>query len=141
MSAVEIIDMVREKHEKEKKEEKKFTIRKLIEGGSIEKSLVEVYGYSFDEIKQDSRKKEFKEARQVGMFFNWIIKKSSKLSLREIGLIYGGKDHSTVLHAVKFVLRLLSLNHEREFREKVDAVSIRTGIDYKRFLECQEIKE
>ena len=41
-------------------------------------------------------------ARQVGM---WLSRKMTLCSLKEIGLSFGGRDHGTVLHAVKTVDR------------------------------------
>lgn len=33
----------------------------------------------------------------------WLIRKHTNLSLREIGEIFGGRDHSTVIHSIEAV--------------------------------------
>ncbi len=42
--------------------------------------------------------------RQVGMY---LARKNTRMSLEEIGGFFGGRDHSTVLHSIKKVNRLL----------------------------------
>jgi chromosomal replication initiator protein len=50
-----------------------------------------------------SRKKEFSKPRQIAMF---LLKKELKLSYSEIGRKFGGKDHTTVIHACQLVEKL-----------------------------------
>ena len=58
------------------------------------------YSYSLDELKSKSRNKQLAFARQVVMF---LMKKLTDRSLRDIGVFFGGRDHSTVMHAVNKV--------------------------------------
>ena len=44
--------------------------------------------------------KEISKARQVAMF---LMRECSSISLQSIGSRFGGKDHSTVVHAIKSV--------------------------------------
>jgi len=44
--------------------------------------------------------KEIAHARQVAMF---LMKELTTLSLQSIGTRFGGKDHSTVVHAIKTI--------------------------------------
>lgn len=67
--------------------------------------------------KDRCRKREEVEARQIAM---WWRKNNTKKSLAAIGLIYGGRDHSTVLYAARTIKNLIETN--REFRSKVDDI-------------------
>ena len=63
--------------------------------------------FSVDEnkVREKNRKKEVVLARQVAMF---LSKKLTKSSLKTIGLHFGGRDHSTVIHAYNSIEQLLS---------------------------------
>lgn len=49
-----------------------------------------------NKVREKTRKKEVVLARQISMFF---ANKLTKSSLKTIGLHFGGRDHSTVIHA------------------------------------------
>ena len=49
-----------------------------------------------NKIRDKTRKKEIVFARQIAMF---LSKEFTKSSLKTIGLHFGGRDHSTVIHA------------------------------------------
>src|SRR5690606_4451899 len=49
-----------------------------------------------NKIREKTRKKEIVLARQLAMYF---AKELTKSSLKTIGLHFGGRDHSTVIHA------------------------------------------
>ena len=51
-----------------------------------------------DNIREKNRSKEVAHCRQVAMY---ISKTYTNYSLKTIGLNFGGRDHSTVIHAVK----------------------------------------
>ena len=66
---------------------------------SIEFITKEVCGFfKVDEnnLREKNRKKEVVAARQIAMY---LSKKLTKSSLKTIGLHFGGRDHSTVIHA------------------------------------------
>ena len=65
----------------------------------IEK-IGEYYKISVDKIREKDRRKEVARCRQVGMY---IAKKVTSFSLKTIGLHFGGRDHSTVIHAIKTI--------------------------------------
>ena len=58
-----------------------------------------------NKVREKNRKKEVVLARQVAMF---LSKKLTKSSLKTIGLHFGGRDHSTVIHACNSIDQLLS---------------------------------
>jgi len=63
---------------------------------SITKNVCEVLGVAENKIRDKTRKKEIVLARQIAMF---LAKELTKSSLKTIGLHFGGRDHSTVIHA------------------------------------------
>jgi chromosomal replication initiator protein len=68
-----------------------------------------IYGASVDDIKSRSRRKNIAKARQVGAY---LLKKHSKGSLKSIGDSIGGRNHSTVIHAISQINRLLKNDDE-----------------------------
>jgi len=56
------------------------------------------------DLKSKSRKKELVFPRQVAMYF---AKELTDLSLKSIGYHFGGRDHSTVIHAVQTISDLM----------------------------------
>jgi len=66
----------------------------------IQKTVSETFNVSLDDMKDKTRKKEIVIARQVAMYFS---KQYTNHSLKSIGYHFGGRDHSTVIHAVQTV--------------------------------------
>jgi chromosomal replication initiator protein len=63
---------------------------------TITKLVCEHMGVAENKIRDKTRKKEIVIARQLAMF---LSKELTKSSLKTIGLHFGGRDHSTVIHA------------------------------------------
>lgn len=64
----------------------------------IQKSVCEFFKVTLDDLKGKSRKKELVIPRQVGIY---LAKNYTTLSLKTIGLYFGGRDHSTVIHSIE----------------------------------------
>jgi chromosomal replication initiator protein len=60
-------------------------------------------GIHVELMKSKTRKREVVEARQIAMDFTYTY---TRLSLKLIGLEFGGRDHSTVIHAKQTVADL-----------------------------------
>ena len=80
------------------------------------------YGIDVSEIMSTSRTKEVAMARQVAMY---IIRQLTKLSLPEIGRVFG-RDHTTVIHSLEKVEGLIKENREvaeniRDIKSNVNA--------------------
>lgn len=73
----------------------------------IQKTVAEYYHLSPDDLKAKTRKKEVVIARQVAMYFS---KDYTNHSLKSIGYHFGGRDHSTVIHAVQSVNDMMDVN-------------------------------
>ena len=66
----------------------------------VVRKVVEVTGINENDIVGKSRKKEFVEARQTAMF---LCRDLLDASLSSVGMYFGGRDHTTVMHAIKTI--------------------------------------
>ncbi|MBD3385787.1 chromosomal replication initiator protein DnaA [candidate division KSB1 bacterium] len=71
----------------------------------IQKATAEYFGFPEDQLRAKTRKKEIAQARQICMY---LCKKLTDSSLKTIGLHFGGRDHSTVIHAINTIEELIN---------------------------------
>lgn len=71
---------------------------KLITIDFIQRCVVEEFGISLQDLKTKRRNKQVVYPRQIAMY---LSRELTELSLPEIGELFGGKDHTTVLHSYK----------------------------------------
>ena len=75
--------------------------------------VIEVVAREFEiqprDILGQARKRDVVQARQTAMF---LCRELMGSSFPQLGRIFGGKDHSTVMHSVKKIDRLQSINKE-----------------------------
>lgn len=84
----------------------------------IQRIVCEYFDIAEDLVRAKTRKREVVQARQVAMFF---AKQLTQHSLKTIGLHFGGRDHSTVIHANQSVENQIETNPK--FREMIDEIS------------------
>jgi chromosomal replication initiator protein len=70
-----------------------------------------------DLVRARTRKREVVQARQIAM---WFSKDLTAHSLKTIGLHFGGRDHSTVIHGVQSVND--QLDTDPAFRETIEGI-------------------
>jgi chromosomal replication initiator protein len=92
---------------------------------TITKVVCEHLGVAENKIRDKTRKKEIVLARQIAMYF---VKELTLSSLKTIGLHFGGRDHSTVIHACNTIEELKSTDINfndviEEIRNKVELAS------------------
>ena len=58
-----------------------------------------------EELKSKSRRRPLVTARQVGMY---LFRELTELSYPQIAKIYGGRDHTTVIHAFEKIKALMA---------------------------------
>ena len=63
-------------------------------------SITVFYDVKLSDLLSKKRHKSVTIPRQVGM---WLARKQTRFSLEEIGGYFGGRDHTTVMHAVKTI--------------------------------------
>ncbi|MDD5019671.1 MAG: chromosomal replication initiator protein DnaA [Candidatus Omnitrophica bacterium] len=68
----------------------------------IQRAVADYYKISQEELRSKKRVKNVVVPRQVAMY---LSRELTCMSLPEIGAAFGGKDHTTVLHAFKKILR------------------------------------
>jgi len=79
------------------------TIRRtsrMITVESIKKLVAEHFSLPPDLLTSESRRKEVAKARHIAIY---LSKQLTSSSLKTIGLNFGGRDHSTVIHSVHIV--------------------------------------
>ncbi|WP_229308517.1 chromosomal replication initiator protein DnaA [Jiulongibacter sediminis] len=73
--------------------------------------VTEHYSVRIADLKSKSRLRSIVIPRQVAMY---LAKELTNLSLKSIGYHFGGRDHSTVIHAIQTVNDLMDTNKEME---------------------------
>lgn len=80
---------------------------------SIQKTVADFYKIKVADMYSQRRPSNIARPRQIAMYF---AKELTQKSLPEIGELFGGRDHTTVLHAVRKINELRGkhpeLNHE-----------------------------
>ncbi len=70
----------------------------------IQETVASHYGISVDEMKSKRRDKHIVFPRQVAMF---LVREETDSSLPVVGDAFGGRDHTTALHAIEKIGELL----------------------------------
>ncbi|MCU7496973.1 MAG: chromosomal replication initiator protein DnaA [Ignavibacteria bacterium] len=83
----------------------------------ITKIVCETLNVEEDKLRDKNRKKEVVQARMIAMY---LSKKLTKSSLKTIGLHFGGRDHSTVIHAFTSMEQLM--DEDQTLKETVDSI-------------------
>ncbi|MDD5655604.1 MAG: helix-turn-helix domain-containing protein, partial [Candidatus Omnitrophica bacterium] len=79
-----------------------------------QKMVADNFGISLLDIKTRRRNKNIVFPRQVAMY---ISRELTEFSLSEIGEFFGGKDHTTVLHAYNKIKE--HINRDADLRGKI----------------------
>ncbi|MCK9280373.1 MAG: chromosomal replication initiator protein DnaA [Melioribacteraceae bacterium] len=75
----------------------------------ITKIVCEFFKVEENKVREKNRRKEVVLARQVAMY---LAKSLTKSSLKTIGLHFGGRDHSTVIHACNTIEESMSSDYQ-----------------------------
>lgn len=67
--------------------------------------VCEVLGVEKQKIFTPCRQREFVLARQISMYF--IRKSHPDISLKNIGIYFGGRDHTTTIHSIQTLKDLI----------------------------------
>lgn len=83
----------------------------------IQRIVAEFFDIPNDLLRAKTRKQEIVIARQVAMY---LAKELTNCSLKTIGLNFGGRDHSTVIHAYQTVEEQIKI--DPKFRSSIEQV-------------------
>ncbi len=89
----------------------------------IARIVCEYFHVPLELLKAKTRKREVVQARQLAMYFT---KQFTKNSLKTIGLFFGGRDHSTVIHACQTVVN--QIDTDPKFKEIVADIGHRINL-------------
>ena len=90
---------------------------------NIQKTTAEYYNIKMSDILSKRRSRSVARPRQMAMF---LAKELTNYSLPEIGDSFGGRDHTTVIHACKKIkeLRSFNLDIEEDYRKLLRILTI-----------------
>ena len=77
------------------------------EPNAVLQAVSDQYGVPIQALASKSRARPIAEARHTAMF---LLREDSGLALKQIGLLLGHRDHSTVIHGIQKVTKTLSLD-------------------------------
>lgn len=97
---------------------------RLITAKVILEATSTMFGFSVEELQGKSRRRPLVTARQVGMY---VCRELTDLSYPAIAREYGGRDHTTVIHAVEKIRALMG--ERRQIYDQVTELMqvIKTG--------------
>ncbi|NKB71517.1 MAG: chromosomal replication initiator protein DnaA [Candidatus Latescibacteria bacterium] len=85
---------------------------------TIQQQVAEHFNLTKNQLNSRTRKQEVAGARQIAMF---LSKRLAQQPLKAIGHIFGGRDHTTVIHAVKTVEK--KMEQDPSFARMVETLS------------------
>lgn len=91
----------------------------------IQETVCEQFNLELELLKSKTRKRQIVQARQISMYF---AKQLTKSSLTKIGKHFGGRDHSTVIHACQTVSNLMDT--DTEFKDKVEEIQKKLSVTF-----------
>lgn len=83
----------------------------------ITKSVCEYFSVQENKVREKNRKQEVVFARQIAMY---LSKELTQSSLKTIGLHFGGRDHSTVIHAYNSVEE--DMKKDTQLKETIESI-------------------
>ena len=94
------------------------SIKKRVNLEAIVHAVASHFSVDEEKILEEGRgTKEVAQARQVAMY---LMKQLTHLSLKSVGIRFGNRDHSTVVHAIKIVEKLMA--EDPSFKRAVESL-------------------
>ncbi|OFW81433.1 MAG: hypothetical protein A2887_00940 [Alphaproteobacteria bacterium RIFCSPLOWO2_01_FULL_40_26] len=75
----------------------------------IQKIVADFYGIKISDLISKSRERSITRPRQIAMY---LTKNFTSESLPKIGQNFGGRNHATVIHAVKLISQMINKDHK-----------------------------
>ena len=100
------------------KTDKKITVK------DIQLEVSKYYNLQFHELCSKNRSRYISKPRQIAMF---LSKQLTDASYPEIGKLFGGKDHATIIHGVKKIK--VSSENDRKVKQDLDNITLNLKAD------------
>jgi chromosomal replication initiator protein len=92
--------------------------RTVMSTESIQREVANFFGIKIQDLKSEKKMKTIALPRQIAMY---LTRKYTGASFPEIGEKFGGKDHSTVIHAVRKIEAMVG--NDPSVKDAVNAVA------------------
>lgn len=102
-------------------ESKPVLSRKKVKPGHIVRAVTSHFHVSPNTLRSGSRKREYVLARHVAMY---LLKTELDLPYTEIGSSFGGRDHTSVMHAVQKIEREIGAGGNANLAQEVQAIRV-----------------
>ena len=79
-------------------------------------------GLHVNDLRGNRRTQDVVHARHIAMY---LSRELTEASTPEIGRRFGGRDHSTVIHAVRKIERQLRDGHDPQLQDLIELISAR----------------
>ena len=87
---------------------------------AIVMACCEYFGVSREEMLSKSRTRQISHARQIAMY---LCRDLTDMSLPRVGAVFGGRDHTTVLHAERKIKQLM--REQRQVYQQIQELTTR----------------
>jgi len=87
---------------------------------SIQKTVADYFNLKIQDLSSKKRPENIAKARQIAMY---ITRNMTDYSLVQIGQYFGGKDHTTVMHAIDKIEKLIK--EDDKFKAVIDELIMR----------------
>ncbi len=83
----------------------------------VVKTVCDYFHVEPEKVLTKSRKREFAQCRQISMY---VLNTKTRMSLKNIGEYFGGRDHTTVIHSTQTVRDLMDV--DEEYKKNVQTI-------------------
>ena len=84
----------------------------------IQEAVAKKYGITVEDLHSNKRNREIAYPRQIAMY---LTRELTEISFPKIGTSFGGRDHTTVIHAHTKIEREMRQN--LEFKKEIQQLS------------------
>jgi chromosomal replication initiation ATPase DnaA len=88
---------------------------------NIIKTCSNYFRIPFESLQSNTRMRNVVVARHITM---WYLLTNTKMTLSEVGRIFGNRDHTTVIHAKKSVNDSLTSKFDNEYKVHIENLNV-----------------
>ncbi len=91
--------------------------KRIVSAKKLMEVVADFYNITVNDLLRQSRRKEYVKPRQIAMF---LMREELENSFPSIGEYFGGRDHTTVMHAVDKISNLVS--QKESIKQEIDLI-------------------